>query len=77
MAFKAYCQLLSPGPEYRARPFQLLFFHLRSSGFWHLRDVVAYASAGGSCGAATGAAGRLLSSNAALLPAASWAKEAA
>ena len=36
VAFKAYCQLLSPGPEYRARPFQLPFFHLRSSGFWHL-----------------------------------------
>jgi putative restriction endonuclease len=35
-AFKAYCQLLSPGPEYVARPFQLPFFHLRSSGFWHL-----------------------------------------
>jgi putative restriction endonuclease len=34
--FKAYCQLLSPGPEYRACPFQLPFFHLRSSGFWHL-----------------------------------------
>jgi len=35
-AFKAYCQLLSPGPEYAARPFQLPFFHLQSSGFWHL-----------------------------------------
>lgn len=35
-AFKAYCQLLSPGPEYAATPFQLPFFHLRSSGFWHL-----------------------------------------
>lgn len=34
--FKAYCQLLSPGPEYRACPFQQPFFHLRSSGFWHL-----------------------------------------
>lgn len=34
--FKAYCQLLSPGPEYRACPFQLPFFHLKSSGFWHL-----------------------------------------
>lgn len=36
MAFKAYCQLLSPGPEYAASPFQLPFFHLQSSGFWHL-----------------------------------------
>lgn len=36
MAFKAYCQLLSPGPEYAACPFQLPFFHLQSSGFWHL-----------------------------------------
>lgn len=35
-AFKAYCQLLSPGPEYSASPFQLPFFHLQSSGFWHL-----------------------------------------
>jgi putative restriction endonuclease len=35
-AFKAYCQLLSPGPEYSACPFQLPFFHLQSSGFWHL-----------------------------------------
>jgi putative restriction endonuclease len=35
-AFKAYCQLLSPGPEYVASPFQLPFFHLQSSGFWHL-----------------------------------------
>lgn len=35
-AFKAYCQLLSPGPEYAASPFQLPFFHLQSSGFWHL-----------------------------------------
>ena len=35
-AFKAYCQLLSPGPEYSAGPFQLPFFHLQSSGFWHL-----------------------------------------
>ena len=34
--FKAYCQLLSPGPEYGACPFQLPFFHLRSSKFWHL-----------------------------------------
>lgn len=34
--FKVYCQLLSPGPEYGACPFQLPFFHLRSSGFWHL-----------------------------------------
>jgi putative restriction endonuclease len=36
MSFKAYCQLLSPGPEYAACPFQLPFFHLQSSGFWHL-----------------------------------------
>jgi putative restriction endonuclease len=36
-AFKAYCQLLSPGPEYAACPFQLPFFHLRSSRFWHLQ----------------------------------------
>lgn len=36
-AFKAYCQLLSPGPAYAASPFQLPFFHLRSSGFWHLQ----------------------------------------
>ena len=36
-AFKAYCQLLSPGPEYAACPFQLPFFHLQSSGFWHLQ----------------------------------------
>jgi len=36
-AFKAYCQLLSPGPEYAAYPFQLPFFHLQSSGFWHLQ----------------------------------------
>lgn len=35
-AFKAYCQLLSPGPEYAGSPFQLPFFHLQSSGFWHL-----------------------------------------
>jgi putative restriction endonuclease len=35
-AFKAYCQLLSPGPEYAASPFQLPFFHLQCSGFWHL-----------------------------------------
>jgi putative restriction endonuclease len=35
-AFKAYCQLLSPGPEYATSPFQLPFFHLQSSGFWHL-----------------------------------------
>jgi putative restriction endonuclease len=35
-SFKAYCQLLSPGPEYSACPFQLPFFHLKSSGFWHL-----------------------------------------
>lgn len=35
-AFKAYCQLLSPGPEYSACPFQMPFFHLQSSGFWHL-----------------------------------------
>lgn len=35
-AFKAYCQLLSQGPEYAASPFQLPFFHLQSSGFWHL-----------------------------------------
>ncbi|UOQ80999.1 HNH endonuclease [Hymenobacter sp. 5414T-23] len=37
-AFKAYCQLLSPGPEYSACPFQLPFFHLQSSGFWHLQS---------------------------------------
>jgi putative restriction endonuclease len=43
-AFKAYCQLLSPGPEYAASPFQLPFSHLQSSGFWHLRDVIAYVS---------------------------------
>lgn len=36
-AFKAYCHLLSPGPEYAACPFQLPFFHLQSSGFWHLQ----------------------------------------
>lgn len=36
-AFKAYCQLLSPGPAYAACPFQLPFFHLQSSGFWHLQ----------------------------------------
>ena len=36
-AFKAYCQLLSPGPAYAASPFQLPFFHLQSSGFWHLQ----------------------------------------
>jgi putative restriction endonuclease len=36
-AFNAYCQLLSPGPEYVACPFQLPFFHLQSSGFWHLQ----------------------------------------
>ncbi|WP_457071130.1 HNH endonuclease [Hymenobacter sp. UYAg731] len=35
-AFKAYCQLLSPGPEYAACPFHMPFFHLQSSGFWHL-----------------------------------------
>lgn len=35
-AFKAYCRLLSPGPEYSASPFQMPFFHLKSSGFWHL-----------------------------------------
>ena len=35
-AFKAYCQLLSPGPEYAACPFQLLFFHLQGDRFWHL-----------------------------------------
>lgn len=35
-AFKAYCQLLSPGLEYAANPFQLPFFHLQSTGFWHL-----------------------------------------
>ena len=35
-AFKAYCHLLRPGPEYSGCPFQLPFFHLRSSGFWHL-----------------------------------------
>lgn len=35
-AFKAYCHLLSPGPAYAASPFQLPFFHLRSSGLWHL-----------------------------------------
>ncbi|WP_210514968.1 HNH endonuclease [Hymenobacter terricola] len=34
--FKAYCKLLSPGPEYSACPFQLPFFHLRTDGFWHL-----------------------------------------
>ena len=49
MAFKAYCQLLSPGPEYAASPFQLPFFHLQSSGFWHLhawpgRELVLTAS---------------------------------
>ena len=38
-AFKAYCQLLSPGPEYAASPFQLPFFHLQSSGFWHLHAL--------------------------------------
>jgi putative restriction endonuclease len=36
-AFKAYCQLLSAGPAYAACPFQLPFFHLQSSGFWHLQ----------------------------------------
>ena len=36
-AFKAYCQLLSPGPAYAASPFQLPFFHMQSSGFWHLQ----------------------------------------
>ena len=36
-AFKAYCQLLSSGPAYAASPFQLPFFHLQSSGFWHLQ----------------------------------------
>jgi len=35
-AFRAYCQLLSPGPEYAACPFQLPFFHLQSGRFWHL-----------------------------------------
>jgi putative restriction endonuclease len=35
-AFKAYCHLLSPGPEYATSPFQLPFFHLQSSGLWHL-----------------------------------------
>lgn len=35
-AFKASCQLLSPGPEYAACPFQLPFFHLQGDGFWHL-----------------------------------------
>ncbi|NVO31657.1 HNH endonuclease [Hymenobacter lapidiphilus] len=34
--FKAYCQLLSPGPGFGASPFQLPFFHLRSEKFWHL-----------------------------------------
>ena len=34
--FKAYCHLLSPGPAYKACPFQLPFFHLRTDGFWHL-----------------------------------------
>ena len=47
--FKAYCQLLSPGPEYGGCPFHLPFFHLRSSGFWHLharpgRELVLTAS---------------------------------
>ncbi|WP_165822191.1 HNH endonuclease [Hymenobacter edaphi] len=39
-AFKAYCELLSPGPEYRAAPFQLPFFHLQGRNdarrFWFL-----------------------------------------
>ncbi len=48
-AFKAHCQLLSPGPEYAACPFQLPFFHLQSSRFWHLharpgRELVLTAS---------------------------------
>jgi putative restriction endonuclease len=48
-AFKAYCQLLSPGPKYAACPFQLPFFHLQSSGFWYLhawpgRELVLTAS---------------------------------
>ena len=34
---RTYCQLLSPGPAYAASPFQLPFFHLQSSGFWHLQ----------------------------------------
>jgi putative restriction endonuclease len=38
-AFKAYCQLLSPGPAYAACPFQLPFFHLQSGGFWHLHAL--------------------------------------
>ncbi|MDU0369551.1 HNH endonuclease [Hymenobacter endophyticus] len=37
-AFKAYCRLLSPGPEYSACPFHMPFFHLQSSGFWHLQS---------------------------------------
>lgn len=37
VAFKAYCQLLNLGPEYAACPFQLPFFHLQSSVFWHLQ----------------------------------------
>lgn len=39
-AFKAYCELLSPGPAYAAAPFQLPFFHLQGRAdarrFWHL-----------------------------------------
>jgi putative restriction endonuclease len=38
--FKAYCELLSPGPAYAAAPFQLPFFHLQGPAdarrFWHL-----------------------------------------
>lgn len=37
-AFKAYCRLLSPGPEYAACPFHMPFFHLQSSGCWHLQS---------------------------------------
>ena len=48
-AFKAYCQLLSPGPEYAACPFQLPFFHLQGDKFWQLharpgRELVLTAS---------------------------------
>lgn len=48
-AFKAYCQLLSPGPEYAACPFQLPFFHLQGDKLWHLharpgRELVLTAS---------------------------------
>ena len=39
-AFKAYCELLRPGPAYAAAPFQLPFFHLQGRNdakrFWHL-----------------------------------------